>query len=111
MKCYACDSGNTETLATTTAPFLTERVFDGIEQNVSLIHCKSCGYAWYEPRLTEDEQQKLYRNYRDDAYAAQRFAVEPWYTPEINKLLGGGGYTKQTAQFDGNFEKIQNNAG
>lgn len=98
MKCYACDSGNTETLATATAPFLTERVFDGVEQNVSLIHCKSCGYAWYEPRLTEEEQQKLYRNYRDDAYAAQRFALEPWYTPQINELLGKNDVYVQSRQ-------------
>lgn len=50
--------------------------------------CQECGLRFFNQRYSVDELNKLYHNYRKDAYFNERNAFEPWYTKEINFSIG-----------------------
>ena len=89
QKCLICNSKNTKTYPTKISDFLISRMLqskDNIDTN--LIHCSECGFAYYDYRPSNDEITRLYKDYRDDKYQKVRQSYEPWYTKEINSLIG-----------------------
>ena len=87
-ECLACKSKNTKKSKAKFAGFIAERVFDGSNCDIELIHCQDCGFAYYSHRFSEEEGKKLYLGYRDETYQKQRQSHECWYSKEINELIG-----------------------
>ena len=53
-----------------------------------MCYCKKCGFSWYDRRLSNEEETKLYCGYRSEEYQLMREKYEPEYTKELNYLLG-----------------------
>ncbi len=91
MNCLACGSRNNECYNTKMSDFLSERIYNRpIDEilPVKLYHCNDCGFAFYDKRFNEEEEQKLYFGYRSDEYQKMRQKHDVWYTSEINVALG-----------------------
>lgn len=86
--CLICENSNTETYDAMFCDFISERVFEGKNQQFNMIKCPECGFSYYEYRFNEEEVKKLYSNYRDENYQKQRQKHECWYTKEINEQIG-----------------------
>jgi hypothetical protein len=66
------------------APFLARRIWNRKPFCVDLVQCSQCGFAFYNPRLDDNDLRALYSNYRSEDYQRQRHAAEPWYTAKFN---------------------------
>ena len=86
--CLICKSKNINKFKAQFADFIAERVFDGENMAINLLHCEKCGFAYFDYRVSDDESTKLYSGYRNKGYQKQRQKHECWYTEEINKLIG-----------------------
>lgn len=88
-KCPICGSENTEVFPSYVHGFLAERIWNRVDiMTTNMIHCKKCGFAYYEKRLSEEENARLYRNYRDEEYQRVREKYDKWYSKEINYAMG-----------------------
>lgn len=85
--CLICGSENTSSLKTKISGFMAERALDGHNRSIELIHCKSCGFAYYDLRLNLEQMNKFYSGYRNDEYQKQRQKHDCWYTKEINDAM------------------------
>jgi SAM-dependent methyltransferase len=91
QKCLICENSNVEIKNAIVSDFLSERVWGGVrgrKKNTKIIYCKNCGFAFYELRLSDRENNKLYNGYRNNEYQKQRYKFESWYTKKINAGLG-----------------------
>lgn len=91
MNCLACKSDSLDSCDTKISEFLSERIFkvkQDVIMPVKLYHCRDCGFAFYDKRLSEDEEKLLYSGYRSDEYQKMRQKHDVWYTPAINQALG-----------------------
>ncbi len=91
MKCMVCESENVDIIETVISGFLAEKVFGKTENErmpVKLIHCKECGFGYYDKRLSSEESAKLYEGYRSAEYQKMRQKHDVWYTPKINEAIG-----------------------
>jgi hypothetical protein len=91
MNCMTCNSANTVIYATKISDFLVERIYGQNEENpmpINLVRCRDCGFSYYDRRLTDLEEQKLYLGYRADEYQKMRQKHDIWYTSKINYALG-----------------------
>lgn len=86
--CLICKSKNIKKHSAQFAQFIADRISEGEIKKCELIHCKNCGFAYFNYRFSEEEVKKLYKNYRDDEYQNLRQESESWYTADINKLIG-----------------------
>ena len=86
-ECIVCGSGEVESHSGLVAPFLAQRIWKKQAFRSSLLHCKSCDFLHFTPRLTDDEEAALYLDYRGDAYQVERHQSEPWYTSKLNASL------------------------
>ncbi|MDR2644408.1 MAG: methyltransferase domain-containing protein [Endomicrobium sp.] len=95
-KCLICESNNVESKYAHIADFVQFRIYGTdssiVEIKTSLIHCKDCGFAFYKKRFNEDEERKLYDDYRGESYQKLRQKYETWYTKEFNYSLGNSEY-------------------
>lgn len=66
------------------APFLARRVWNRGAFQVDLTHCGVCDFIFFNPRLDAEEEERLYKGYRDADYLRVRHAVEPWYNERFN---------------------------
>jgi hypothetical protein len=90
--CVVC-SGSIELRTTAlVAPFLSRRIWGRDAFGIDVAECVSCGFIFYNPRLTSDEEERLYTRYRSDEYQQMRFSTEPWYTPRFNRNLRGASF-------------------
>lgn len=87
-ECIICNSKKLKVFKAYTSPFITERIWNQKPLNVELDWCKNCNFAFYNPRLEENELKLLYKGYRDENYQQQRYKHEPYYTKEVNDLIG-----------------------
>ena len=69
------------------APFLARRVWNRPPFRVDLVRCRACGFMFFNPRMTGEEEQRLYSGYRSDEYQKMRLSCEPWYTEAFNERL------------------------
>lgn len=86
--CLICNSSAVTAHKAKFAEFIAERVFDGQNKTINFLHCKDCGFAYFDYRFSDEEAQKLYSQYRKQEYLEQRQKHEPWYTEEINAIIG-----------------------
>lgn len=91
MKCMICGNTKLEYKDTIVSNFVMSRICNSFDGNnnikTRLCFCPSCTFAFYEYRMTDDEQSKLYKNYRDEEYQKTREKYECWYTSKINDAL------------------------
>ena len=91
MNCLICGSSDIETIDTVVSDFVMARINNnfklGENYRTKLCFCKHCSFAFYDYRFNEDEEAKLYRNYRDEEYQILREYYECWYTKRINQQL------------------------
>ncbi len=87
-ECLICKSKKIKKYNARFAQFIADRISDGKIHDCKLIHCKDCGFAYFDYRFSDDEILKLYKNYRDSTYQKLRQKSESWYSEDINKLLG-----------------------
>lgn len=100
--CVICDSPIRRLKRALVAPFLATRIWGRDPFCVDLVHCDSCGFAFYNPRLDGNDLQRLYSNYRSDEYQRMRFASEVWYTKKFNfDLASPKSYEERRRQLAG----------
>jgi SAM-dependent methyltransferase len=87
--CIVCESADVRQRKGVVAPFLAQRIWDRPPFAAELVECCDCGFLYFNPRLSADEEQRLYRNYRSSEYQNARNATEPWYTGKLNASLFG----------------------
>ena len=87
-ECVACASKQIINFKAFISPFIAERIWGNNISDINLSWCKNCDFAFYNPRLEENEARVLYKNYRDKDYQQQRYKHEPYYTSKINDLIG-----------------------
>lgn len=63
------------------------------------LHCRRCGHLFTNYRFDEEEMQRLYIDYRGEAYTDLRESYEPGYTYQNNALEQGHHYTKVVEEF------------
>ncbi|MBP5296179.1 MAG: class I SAM-dependent methyltransferase [Bacteriovoracaceae bacterium] len=92
MVCPLCHGQPLAKYPAIMAPFVEYRVFNGhTDQHpaqFNFCHCSHCGFAFYDYRLNEEQMERLYCKYRGEDYQTQRQKFEPWYSPQINALIG-----------------------
>ncbi len=87
--CIICGAVDVSQKKGTVAPFLAQRIWSRPPFPAELVQCRGCGFMYFNPRLSVDEEQRLYRNYRTAEYQNSRHATEPWYTEKLNASLFG----------------------
>lgn len=86
MKCLICGSENIQTVETMVSEFVSDRIGKA-PQKTNLCFCRDCTFAYYDYRLSDEENNKLYRNYRDSSYQITRQKYEYWYNEKVNNAL------------------------
>ena len=69
------------------APFLARRIWDRPAFPAQLMECRECTFQFFNPRLEEAEESRLYAQYRSEEYRSARQTAEPWYTRKFNSAL------------------------
>jgi len=85
--CLICDAENLSSQRGMVAPFLAQRIWDRKPFATTLLICPDCGFQFFNPRLSEMEERRLYQAYRGADYQQMRHATEPWYTEKLNSSL------------------------
>jgi hypothetical protein len=99
LQCVICDGQIDLLKRALVAPFLAERIWNRKPFCVDLVKCRSCGFAFYNPRLDDADQRNLYAGYRSDEYRRMRHSTEPWYTTSFNADLSSqANYEKRRAR-------------
>lgn len=104
-QCVCCGSQSLQYAPAVLMPFVAHRTFgwapalideswglNTIQKGLAYSVCKAllcadCGLLFSDIRFSEDELDRLYRNYRDEAYTMLREHYEPGYTLR-NEALG-----------------------
>jgi hypothetical protein len=89
--CVICDGQIRRLRQATVAPFLARRIWSRSPFCLDLVQCKACGFMFYNPRLDDSEEGRLYAGYRLDEYQRMRHSSEPWYTVSFNANLASPG--------------------
>lgn len=98
-QCVICDGPIDLLKRALVAPFLAERIWKRKPFCVNLVKCRSCGFAFYSPRLDDDDLRNLYEGYRSHEYQRMRHSTEPWYTTSFNADLSSpANYEKRRAR-------------
>lgn len=99
FECVICDGPIDLLKKALVAPFLAARIWKRKPFCVSLVKCRSCGFAFYNPRLDDADLRKLYAGYHSDEYRRMRHSTEPWYTASFNADLSSpANYEKRRAR-------------
>lgn len=99
LACVICDGPIDLLKKALVAPFLAERIWKRKPFCVNLVKCRSCGFAFYNPRLDDTDLRNLYAGYRSDEYLRTRHSTEPWYTTSFNADLSSqANYEKRRAR-------------
>ena len=84
-RCATCGQTAYLTAHGVEAPWISELLEEGSEPaQVELLSCNTCDLHWFEPRMSAEKADALYRNYREQEYVRTRRKWEPWYLPAWN---------------------------
>src|SRR4051794_32431223 len=86
-ECVICEGAIVRLRKGITAPFLARRIWQRLPFAVDLAQCCRCGFIFFNPRLEQHEEERLYAGYRGGDYQATRYSCEPWYTRKFNGRL------------------------
>lgn len=89
MKCLICGKTDIKTVDTVISDFVMDRIGRDVasKKKTKLCFCQNCTFAFYEYRMTEEEDEKLYADYRGEEYQKTREKYECWYTKKVNDAL------------------------
>jgi SAM-dependent methyltransferase len=87
--CPCCESSRHDAYPAVVSPFLASYALGESARMTRLLECGSCGFRFFEDRLTDAEAGRLYAGYRGDRYYEARHRHEPWYTRKVNDAIGG----------------------
>jgi SAM-dependent methyltransferase len=90
--CVICDGEIHRLKRALVAPFLAKRIWDRPPFCVDVVQCRACGFTFYNPRLNDAEEGRLYAGYRSEEYLRMRHASEAWYTERFNSDLGSSSF-------------------
>ena len=85
--CLICGSQNIEKYQAKIHPFICERIKKG-DAEIALINCNKCDFVFFDYRLSSEEVNDLYYNYRDKKYQECRQKYDKSYSFEINEFIG-----------------------
>lgn len=86
--CLVCDSVELRTWPAVVAPFIADYAVGAAVPPSHLMECQSCGFRFFDARLTDAEAGRLYAEYRRDRYFRCRHHHEFWYTRGVNDGIG-----------------------
>lgn len=82
-------SRNTSERWSIVAPFLAHFAVGLPPFLCKLLECSDCSFRFFNVRLTPDEVDRLYSEYRGERYFAERHRWEFWYSGKVNSGIGG----------------------
>jgi SAM-dependent methyltransferase len=71
------------------APFLAHFAVREPPGLCKLMECSECSFRFFNARLTPEEVDRLYSEYRGDRYFAERHRWEFWYSRKVNSGISG----------------------
>ena len=77
--CTCCQGTDITAEATLTSLFLSRAAFAGAPEHTDLYYCNSCGFRFYERKISDSEAQRYYSDYRGDRYVTERGRDELFY--------------------------------
>lgn len=86
-RCILCGTNDTALHRGVVAPFLAQRIWNKDPLPAMLVQCRACEFLYFNPRLSDAEERRLYSGYRSAEYQQMRHATEPWYTEKLNASL------------------------
>jgi SAM-dependent methyltransferase len=94
--CPCCKATDHEAYPALVSPFLSSYVLGTTPKPTRLLECTSCGFRFFEDRLTDREAERLYADYRGEPYYRARHRYEPWYTRKANEAVGADATVART---------------
>jgi SAM-dependent methyltransferase len=98
VNCIGCTSENLTYEHGTIAPFVVTRAVMA-DANTKTAVCGDCGLRYATRRLTDEENTRLYADYRGEGYTAMRNAMEPGYAAHNEVLQQPRDYMRQVEAF------------
>jgi SAM-dependent methyltransferase len=86
--CPCCGSKRSHARPAIVAPFVAERALGRAPERCNLLECRTCGFRFFDLRLSDAEIGRLYADYRGEEYYLQRHRHEFWYSRKTNAHLG-----------------------
>lgn len=91
-ECHWCLSSSIEVLCgAVIAPWIQgehESKVVSQDQLSEYCRCNGCGLHFFSKRFTESQLEMMYSHYRDEKYQKRRQRFEPWYTKNVNFVVG-----------------------
>lgn len=84
QSCPICNSRQSSKFWALIAPFIRNYVQPSHSSLLSLCECRDCQHRYFDYRYSDAEMDRLYGEYRTEAYFSARHCVEPWYGREAN---------------------------
>jgi hypothetical protein len=88
QSCPCCQSSDLSSYPAVVAPFIAHYAVGGRPSRCCLQECNACSFRFFDSRLTAEEVERLYRNYRGEEYFRSRHRDEFWYTRKFNTGIG-----------------------
>ncbi|MBN2530506.1 MAG: methyltransferase domain-containing protein [Deltaproteobacteria bacterium] len=83
-KCPICDSAEYLTIPAMIPDFIQKYVLKSKQHICEFCICNHCQLRFFKNRYNDKELERLYSNYRGEAYFQARRRYEPWYTKKLN---------------------------
>lgn len=87
--CPCCLSKRWNEKSAIVAPFLASFAVGQPPFLCKLLECSDCSFRFFNVRLTPEEVERLYSEYRGERYFAERHRWEFWYSRRVNSGISG----------------------
>jgi len=87
-ECPCCTSTDLQKWPALVSPFIARYGCETEPGRCNLCECRGCSFRFFDSRLSEEEIQRLYSDYRKDGYFKARSSYEFWYTRKANDGIG-----------------------
>jgi SAM-dependent methyltransferase len=87
--CPCCLSKRSSEKWSIVAPFLAHFAVGQPPSLCKLLECADCSFRFFNVRLTPEEVNRLYSEYRGERYFAERHRREFWYSRKVNSGISG----------------------
>lgn len=85
--CLACNGTDLKIVKAKASEYIVDLL--GAElPPFNLCHCQACGFAFFDYRYSDEEVQKIYKDYRGEVYQQTRNKYDRLYTKRVNELIG-----------------------
>jgi methyltransferase family protein len=104
-QCLVCGGNYLRSYQAIFAPFIAKRIWNREPFSVEIKKCRRCKFTFADQRFDAEEENRLYADYRGDAYQSLRQSCEPWYTRKFNARLSTGTMTRRRAPIEEIFRQ------